>query len=352
MFCAHYWATLGPYVIQFLDSTPIMDDLYMYSFHLSFGVFSLLFSRQLWWHSIPIALWSVVLVSVIYLSLLPLNWLELTVLRSISGLVSAILFSQCFLMIKALSLDGIIPLMYSIGTLILESSVMLSAVAITNNTILVLTFIPFVVSLPLIFASSRMSGNNVRSLSYSGALDIPSLLWPLFVLNVICHCAFFYLLLKLSHVFVGESSTLYIGTAVFFMAPMFSLGAMISGISFFRPLFFIIGSLFVSIIGIAYLYMATTTNQPYLGVIGTALFALGNGFTISRLVYSLSILSTTNQSYPVRSMAIVMLFTFVLGMFSQVITIDPIILIGNLYLVGAISIGLMLIISNYNLERQ
>lgn len=357
MFGAHYWATIGPYIMDAAGATPKSMDLHMYSFHLSFAAGCIVFMKTQIWKLWPLSLWPILLVASFGLSFLPLEWWELTIIRSVSGIISAALFYYCFEIIKHYNAHSFIPVMYSVGSLVLEGAVFISGLALEFDLILVAACLPIVIAIPLILLHGRTTLGSfeiesTRNTLLASANESGPSIVPLMILNIICHCAFFYLLLKLGHVFSGANASVYIGTAVLVMAPSFSLGAFISGWPVFKDFYWTILSLLISIIGIVALFQAFATSVYIFGIIGTGLFAIGNGMTLSKLVYELSVQSKDRESYPVKSMSMVMLATSVLGLTAHLIQLDPILLIGSIYACCLFIILVSLLANKYRMAAS
>jgi hypothetical protein len=335
MFGAHYWATVGPYIMNRFSDTPALIEVHMYSFHICFSAGCVIYMKSSIWKLIPFPLWPLLLFVCFGMSFMPLDWWELTAIRSLSGFVSAALFYRCFDLIESNKFHHFIPIMYSLGTLLLEGSVFISGIAIVSDSIHVAIGLPalFVIGLSLMYSRKYIEYDNLlryqslTSIKIESGVSTSSLL----VLSVICHCVFFFLILKLGQVFVGDGSQLYIGVTVLVMAPCFSFGAFVSSLAIFRNVFWVIMSLFISIMGIFALYYVFKEQTYLLGIVGAGLFSIGNGMTISKLVYLLSLRSSEQNSYPVRSMSIIMFFTSVLGLTTHIIDLDPLLFIGGLY---------------------
>jgi len=88
----------------------------------------------------------------------------------------------------------------------------------------------------------------------------------------------------------------------------------------------------LSIIGTISLKYAIISSEQTFGYIGTSLFALGNGISISIAVTMLSKLSSSYLSYPSLSMGYIMIFTVLIAAVYSILKINGVVFVGIIYL--------------------
>jgi hypothetical protein len=335
MLGAHYWGTLGPFVTTRLEMPPFLANLYLYAFHASFGISAYLIStkniipRNINVGLIAAGVLGVTTVSVFYSS----NWFVSLFSRILLGAVAAWTYDRVFRVIYENKMHSFIPLMYSIGTFFVEGLVFSSGIFIANGLYLLVIIVPLLFILPAVLrAPPTEVPKATETASHTGTHNLEVLRY--IVVNTITHCAFFILLMSLSEVYAGANAMVKIGFAVMLMAPSFSIGAMIAGFIKKASSYGIPIGLLTSVAGT---YCMVGFESDTIKFLGTFLFSMGNGITISIAMQNLSRLSSPLLSYPTLSMGMNMGLTFFLSLGLTFVDTKAILLIGVAYLFTVIA---------------